>query len=138
MKKEVAFLKKARHPHVMSLLEVINDPEFGKIYLILKYIELGKIIWRTRADDNIVVFERNLVRPKIAGNTVVAMEEEKIEAFNQDREVRRAKQSTRLREGHQRADQQNSGEHGLANTRQPSTHRSGLDTIMESRIRWRY
>lgn len=100
VKKEVAELKKPRHPHVMSLLEGSNGPEFGKTYLILMYIELGMIIWRTRADENIAVSSG------ISGNTVVAMEEEKIEGFNQDREARRAKKSSRSREGHLRADQQ--------------------------------
>ena len=62
VKKEVAVLKKARHPHVVSLLEVIDDPEFGKVYLILEFIELGEIVWRKRTEKAIAIFEMNRVK----------------------------------------------------------------------------
>jgi len=45
-KREVAILKKARHPNVVSLLEVIDDPSKNKVYLILEYVEKGEIKWR--------------------------------------------------------------------------------------------
>ncbi|EXJ71579.1 CAMKK protein kinase [Cladophialophora psammophila CBS 110553] len=45
-KREVAILKKARHPNVVSLLEVIDDPNKNKVYLILEYVEKGEIKWR--------------------------------------------------------------------------------------------
>lgn len=45
-KREVAILKKARHPNVVSLLEVIDDPSKNKVYLILEYVERGEIKWR--------------------------------------------------------------------------------------------
>lgn len=45
-KKEVAILKKARHPNVVSLIEVIDDPTRNKVYLILEYVEHGEIKWR--------------------------------------------------------------------------------------------
>jgi len=45
-KKEVAILKKARHPNVVSLLEVIDDPNKNKVYLILEFVEHGEIKWR--------------------------------------------------------------------------------------------
>lgn len=48
VKKEVAILKKARHPNVVSLLEVIDDPERQKVYIVLEYVEKGEIMWRTR------------------------------------------------------------------------------------------
>ena len=34
-KKEIAILKKIRHPNVVALLEVIDDPELKKIYMVL-------------------------------------------------------------------------------------------------------
>lgn len=45
-KREVAILKKARHPNVVSLLEVIDDPNKNKVYLILEYVDKGEIKWR--------------------------------------------------------------------------------------------
>lgn len=45
-KREVAILKKARHPNVVSLIEVIDDPSKNKVYLVLEYVELGEIKWR--------------------------------------------------------------------------------------------
>ncbi|EME84457.1 uncharacterized protein MYCFIDRAFT_152681, partial [Pseudocercospora fijiensis CIRAD86] len=35
VKKEVAILKKARHPNVVALLEVIDDPSRKKVYIVL-------------------------------------------------------------------------------------------------------
>ncbi|KAI9767939.1 MAG: hypothetical protein M1835_006964, partial [Candelina submexicana] len=58
VKKEVAILKKARHPHVVALLEVIDDPDKAKVYLILEYVELGEIIWRTKGVKEITLIER--------------------------------------------------------------------------------
>ena len=49
VKKEVAILKKARHPHVVSLLEVIDDPNKKKVYIVLEYVEHGEIRWRKKA-----------------------------------------------------------------------------------------
>ncbi|OAP54339.1 calcium/calmodulin-dependent protein kinase kinase [Fonsecaea erecta] len=45
-KREVAILKKARHPNIVSLLEVIDDPNKNKVYLILEFVEKGEIKWR--------------------------------------------------------------------------------------------
>ena len=44
--REIAIMKKLRHKHIVSLLEVINDPDVQKIYIVLEYIDngpLGKI-----------------------------------------------------------------------------------------------
>ncbi|KAJ5625927.1 hypothetical protein N7510_002236 [Penicillium lagena] len=54
VKKEVAILKKARHPNVVSLLEVIDDPNQQKVYIVLEYIENGEIIWRKKGLREIV------------------------------------------------------------------------------------
>lgn len=54
VKKEVAILKKARHPNVVSLLEVIDDPNRQKVYIVLEYVENGEIIWRQRGLREIV------------------------------------------------------------------------------------
>ncbi|RPB05288.1 kinase-like protein [Choiromyces venosus 120613-1] len=46
VRREIAILKKCRHENVVRLLEVIDDPQSKKVYLILEYVQLGEIIWR--------------------------------------------------------------------------------------------
>jgi SNF1-activating kinase 1 len=53
-KREVAILKKARHPNVVSLIEVIDDPSKNKVYLILEFVELGEIVWRKKGVPEVV------------------------------------------------------------------------------------
>jgi SNF1-activating kinase 1 len=48
VKREIAILKKIRHPNVVGLLEVIDDPELKKIYMVLEHVELGEIVWRKK------------------------------------------------------------------------------------------
>lgn len=55
VKKEVAILKKARHPNVVSLLEVIDDPSKRKVYIVLEYVEHGEIRWRRKGAREIVL-----------------------------------------------------------------------------------
>ena len=50
IRREIAILKKCRHPHVVGLKEVINDAASDKIYLILEYMPGGEVVWLT-ADD---------------------------------------------------------------------------------------
>ena len=57
-KREIAILKKIRHPNVVGLLEVIDDPELKKIYMVLEHVELGEIVWRKKGDKNICILER--------------------------------------------------------------------------------
>ncbi|EER26187.1 hypothetical protein D8B26_003473 [Coccidioides posadasii str. Silveira] len=65
VKKEVAILKKARHPNVVSLLEVIDDPNRQKVYIVLEYVENGEIVWRKKGLREIVnVDKRRLHREK--------------------------------------------------------------------------
>jgi SNF1-activating kinase 1 len=58
VKKEVAILKKCRHPNVVSLLEVVDDPAKKKVYIVLEYVALGEIIWRKKGDKDVVAMER--------------------------------------------------------------------------------
>jgi [calcium/calmodulin-dependent protein kinase] kinase len=65
VKKEVAILKKARHPNVVSLLEVIDDPHQQKVYIVLEYVENGEIVWRKKGRKEIVAADkRRLDREK--------------------------------------------------------------------------
>lgn len=58
-KREVAILKKARHPNVVSLLEVIDDPNKNKVYLILEYVEKGEIKWRKPGVREVLAVNNN-------------------------------------------------------------------------------
>lgn len=57
VKKEVAILKKARHPNVVALLEVIDDPSRKKVYIVLEWVEKGEINWRRKAPREIAMVE---------------------------------------------------------------------------------
>lgn len=58
VKKEIAILKKARHPNVVGLLEVIDDPAKHKVYIVLEYVENGEINWRTRGLKEIIAVDK--------------------------------------------------------------------------------
>ena len=98
IKKEVAVLKKARHPHVVSLLEVIDDPEWNKVYLILEFVELGEIVWRKPTDKYVAAFELNRLRREKAGHFDEAHEYAEVERFNQTLAARRLEIATSLEE----------------------------------------
>ncbi|OAA60922.1 serine/threonine-protein kinase [Niveomyces insectorum RCEF 264] len=57
-KREIAILKKIRHENVVALLEVIDDPELQKIYMVLEHVERGEVTWRKKGVPNICYFER--------------------------------------------------------------------------------
>lgn len=82
VKKEVAVLKKAQHPHVVTLLEVIDDRNLNKVYLILEYVEKGEIKWRKKTDRDIANFEMTRMKREIAGCTDAASETEHLLKFN--------------------------------------------------------
>lgn len=82
IRKEVAILKKARHPHVVSLIEVIDDDEFGKVYLVLEYVERGEIIWRKQTDKDIALFEMERTKREFANNVNEDFERKAVGEFN--------------------------------------------------------
>ncbi|KAG6020730.1 hypothetical protein E4U41_002751 [Claviceps citrina] len=86
-KKEIAILKKIRHPNVVALLEVIDDPELKKIYMILEHLELGEIVWRKKGLPHICQYERRLVEREMAGGEAPTPEEAQ---YNQHLERRQA------------------------------------------------
>ena len=92
IKKEVAILKKARHGNVVSLLEVIDDDEYEKVYLVLEFVTRGEIVWRKRADKEVAVFEMNRVKREKAKQVDYAYENDEVKKFNMtapDRRVER-------------------------------------------------
>lgn len=77
-KREIAILKKIRHPNVVALLEVIDDPDYKKIYLCLEHVECGEVIWRTKGLPNICAFERHRIEREMRGEALTEEEEQYI------------------------------------------------------------
>jgi SNF1-activating kinase 1 len=78
VKKEVAILKKARHPNVVSLLEVIDDPNKKKVYIVLEFVEHGEIRWRKRGLREIIIINNRHLEYERQGRN------ETTETFDQD------------------------------------------------------
>lgn len=66
VRREIAILKKCRHENVVRLLEVIDDPQSKKVYLILEYVQLGEIVWRKEGDPDVLSRERRRLRREFA------------------------------------------------------------------------
>ncbi|KAI1007425.1 hypothetical protein K3495_g798 [Podosphaera aphanis] len=66
-KREIAILKKIRHANVVGLIEVIDDPELKKIYMVLEHVELGEIVWRRKGAPQICLYERRRIEKERAG-----------------------------------------------------------------------
>ncbi|KAJ9130396.1 Serine/threonine-protein kinase ssp1 [Pleurostoma richardsiae] len=93
-KREIAILKKIRHPNVVALLEVIDDPELKKIYMVLEHVELGEIVWRKKGLPHICAYERRRIEREMRGEPLTAQEEEygrMLERRQTIKEMRRAK-----------------------------------------------
>ena len=93
-KREIAILKKIRHANVVGLLEVIDDPELKKIYMVLEHVELGEIIWRKKGNPQICQYERRRIERDQRGEKTTA-EDEKLFQLNERR--RRQKESKRAK-----------------------------------------
>ena len=103
-KREIAILKKIRHANVVGLLEVIDDPELKKIYMVLEHVELGEIIWRKKGVPQVCVYERRRIEREQRGEKESAEEEKYfklIEKRRQTKEAKRAKLTQlQLAQGH--------------------------------------
>lgn len=44
VKKEIAIMKKLIHNNIIRLFEVIENPDYDKIYLVMEYAEQGQLI----------------------------------------------------------------------------------------------
>ncbi|KAL8997844.1 MAG: hypothetical protein Q9188_006231 [Gyalolechia gomerana] len=93
IKREIAVLKKARHPHVVSLLEVIDDVQFGKVYLVLEFVELGEIVWRKMTFKNIAKFEMSRIKRELDGAFDPDFENAEAEKFNSMVVLRRSQKA---------------------------------------------
>lgn len=71
VKKEIAILKKVSHLNVVSLLEVIDDPDLAKIYIVLEFCELRGMNWRTLGDSAVVYVEEMRLRKLARGSQIL-------------------------------------------------------------------
>lgn len=107
VKKEVAILKKARHPNVVSLLEVIDDPNRQKVYIVLEFVENGEIIWRKKGLREIVHVDKlRLDREKAGIPDTPAFLEESHQFIRTAQHLRRQRERARERLEAQAADAQ--------------------------------
>lgn len=90
-KREIAILKKVRHPNVVGLLEVIDDPELKKIYMVLEHVELGEIVWRKKGTPLICLYERRRIERELRGENDIGEEAHYFKRSN-DRLLRREAQ----------------------------------------------
>lgn len=93
-KKEIAILKKIRHENVVALLEVIDDPELKKIYMVLEHVELGEVVWRKKGLPHISQFERKRIEREMRGEPQTPDEEryeQSLERRQAIKHLRRAK-----------------------------------------------
>ncbi|KNE66869.1 CAMKK/ELM protein kinase, variant [Allomyces macrogynus ATCC 38327] len=51
IRREIAIMKKLRHPNVVQLYEVIDDPSSDKVYIVLEYLAGGEIKWKRTAPN---------------------------------------------------------------------------------------
>ncbi|KAI9815071.1 MAG: hypothetical protein M1827_002914 [Pycnora praestabilis] len=103
VKKEVAILKKARHPNIVALLEVIDDPAKKKVYIVLEYVSNGEIPWRREGVKEIVIIERRRIEREARGmgETISSTFEDatilREAKWRRERQERRDRQREKLR-----------------------------------------
>jgi serine/threonine protein kinase len=87
-KREIAILKKIRHPNVVGLLEVIDDPDLKKIYMVLEHVELGEIVWRKKGNQLICHYERRRVEKEQRGEKDTGEEEKFLKIKQRRRQLK--------------------------------------------------
>jgi hypothetical protein len=66
IEKEIATMKRLRHPNCVQLFEVIDSIESDKLYMVLEYVSLGEILSNVDGTDR---YERKRYRRKVNGLT---------------------------------------------------------------------
>ncbi|KAF8501787.1 kinase-like domain-containing protein [Russula emetica] len=69
IKKEIAVMKLCRHPHVVRLLEVIDDKLYQKVYMVMEFLGGGEIKWRDSTSNPVLRVDqsRRICRDVILG-----------------------------------------------------------------------
>ncbi|KAH7133130.1 hypothetical protein B0J13DRAFT_93882 [Dactylonectria estremocensis] len=92
-KKEIAILKKIRHENVVALLEVIDDPELKKIYMVLEHVELGEVVWRKKGLPHICQFERRRIEREMRGEPQTPEEQQYEEILHHRQAIKNMKRA---------------------------------------------
>jgi serine/threonine protein kinase len=111
IKREIAILKKARHPNIVSLLEVIDDPAKRKVYIVLEHVELGEVRWRIEGAREICLVEWRRFKRESKGifdNDSAVMEDQRIIRAAHQKLAR--EQRRRNREAHSRRNEHGGNE----------------------------
>lgn len=124
-KKEIAILKKIRHDNVVALLEVIDDPELKKIYMVLEHVELGEVVWRKKGLPHISQFERRRIEREMRGEPQTP-DEERYEQFLERRQALKHLRRQKMAQAYHGQIDYWSVEHGAA-------EEPGLESRMLSR-----
>lgn len=74
IEKEIATMKRLRHPNCVQLFEVIDSFESDKLYMVLEYVSLGEILSNVDGTDR---YERKRYRRKVKGLTSAGHFDEK-------------------------------------------------------------
>ncbi|KAI0267829.1 kinase-like domain-containing protein [Gloeopeniophorella convolvens] len=69
IRKEIAVMKLCRHPHVVRLLEVIDDKLYQKVYMVMEFLGGGEIKWRDQEGNPVLRVDqsRRICRDVILG-----------------------------------------------------------------------
>ncbi|KAI0392452.1 kinase-like protein [Xylariaceae sp. FL0594] len=116
-KREIAILKKIRHENVVALLEIIDDPELMKIYVVLEHVELGEVVWRKKGLPRVCQIERRLAEAQAHALHNSSYEEDHKnyqQLLDHRRAINEAKRA-RMLERQRGCDEYWSLEHGTAN-----------------------
>ncbi|WFD43868.1 non-specific serine/threonine protein kinase [Malassezia psittaci] len=67
--REIAILKKCKHPNIVQLKEVIDDPQSRKIFMVLEYMDHGEIYWHDSENRPMLTVEqtRGIIRDVVLG-----------------------------------------------------------------------
>ncbi|KAK8094201.1 hypothetical protein PG997_000886 [Apiospora hydei] len=101
-KKEIAILKKIRHPNVVALLEIIDDPELKKIYMVLEHVELGEVVWRKKGIPSICNWERRRIEKEMSGEMSTEEEEAYVQILERKHAVTELKRARMQQKQQQR------------------------------------
>jgi hypothetical protein len=66
IEREIAMMKRLRHPNLVQLFEVIDSVESDKLYMVLEYVSLGEILSHVEGTD---MYKRTRYKNRVKGLT---------------------------------------------------------------------
>ncbi|KAH8198540.1 hypothetical protein TruAng_007319 [Truncatella angustata] len=120
-KKEIAILKKIRHPNVVALLEIIDDPELKKIYMVLEHVELGEVVWRKKGLPWICAVERRRIEMEMRGEVDTEEGEAYVGLMDKKRAIKEVKRAKMQQKQSRKPDDFWSIEYGAADEDEPGS-----------------